>query len=54
MSDAPDGDRTPIVTPPPVTAALAITGVGTLVLGVLPGIVLGFADIGDLTGVVAP
>ena len=54
MSDAPDGDRTPIVTPPPVIAALAITGVGTLVLGVLPGIVLGFADIGDLTGVVAP
>ena len=50
MNDVPDGDRTPIVTPPPVWAALAITGAGTLVLGVLPGLVMRFADIGDLTG----
>ncbi|MGI9029735.1 MAG: NADH-quinone oxidoreductase subunit N [Ilumatobacteraceae bacterium] len=54
MKDAPDGDRTPVVTPPPITAALAITGVGTLVLGVLPGLVLRFADIGDLTGALGP
>ena len=50
MSDVPDGDRTPIVTPPPIAAALAITAAGTLVLGVLPGLVMRFADIGDLTG----
>ena len=31
-------------------AALAITAAGTLVLGVLPGLVMRFADIGDLTG----
>ena len=31
-------------------AALAITGVGTLVLGVLPGLVMRFADLDDLTG----
>jgi NADH-quinone oxidoreductase subunit N len=54
MKEVPDGDRTPIVTPPPVTAALAITAAGTLVLGVLPGLVLRFADIQDLTGVTAP
>ena len=40
MKPAPDGDVTPIVTPPPVQAALGITGVATLVLGVLPGLVL--------------
>ncbi len=50
MNEAPDGDKTPIVTPPPVMAALAITGAGTLVLGVLPGLVMRFADIGDLSG----
>ncbi|MGI9051232.1 MAG: NADH-quinone oxidoreductase subunit N [Ilumatobacteraceae bacterium] len=53
MNEAPDGDRTPIVTPSPITAALAITAAGTLVLGVLPGLVLRFADLEDLTGVVA-
>ena len=37
MSEVPDGDHTPIVTPAPITAALAITAAGTLVLGVLPG-----------------
>jgi NADH-quinone oxidoreductase subunit N len=54
MGEAPDGDRTPIVTPPPVMAALAITGAGTLILGVLPGLVLRFADIQDLTGALGP
>ncbi len=54
MRDVPDGDRTPIVTPPPVTVALAITAAGTLVLGVIPGLILRFADIQDLTGVTAP
>jgi NADH-quinone oxidoreductase subunit N len=50
MNEVPDGDQTPITTPPPITAALAITAAGTLVLGVLPGLVMRFADIGDLTG----
>jgi NADH-quinone oxidoreductase subunit N len=50
MSAPPDGDETPIVTPAPVAAALGITAAGTLVLGVLPGLVLRFADINDLTG----
>ena len=50
MNEPPDGDVTPIVTPQPVVAALAITGIGTVVLGVLPGLVLRFADLDDLTG----
>jgi NADH-quinone oxidoreductase subunit N len=50
MNEAPDGDRTPIVTPPPIMAALAITMTGTLVLGVLPGLVMRFADVSDLAG----
>src|SRR5690606_9368096 len=40
MRPVPDGDTTPIVTPQPVAVALGICAVGTLVLGVVPGIVL--------------
>jgi NADH-quinone oxidoreductase subunit N len=50
MDEVPDGDVTPVVTPQPVAAALAITSVGTVVLGVLPGLVMRFADLQDLTG----
>ena len=50
MEEPPDGDRAPIVTPQPVMAALAITTLGTIVLGVLPGLVMRFADLEDLTG----
>jgi NADH-quinone oxidoreductase subunit N len=50
MNEVPDGDVTPVVTPQPVAAALAITGAGTVVLGVLPGLVMRFADLQDLTG----
>ncbi len=50
MEQPPDGDVTPVVTPQPVMAALAITSIGTVVLGILPGLVMGFADIDDLTG----
>ena len=53
MNDPPDGDRTPIVTPQPITAALAITTAGMVVLGVLPGLVMRFADLEDLTGALA-
>jgi NADH-quinone oxidoreductase subunit N len=50
MSEPPDGDRTPIVTPPPISAALAITTTGMIVVGVLPGLVMRFADLQDLSG----
>jgi hypothetical protein len=33
-----------------VLAALGITAAGTLLLGVLPGLVLRFGDLQDLTG----
>lgn len=48
--DVPDGDMAPIATPSSLAAALAITGVGTLVLGVVPGLVMRFGDLSDLTG----
>ena len=50
MSEPPDGDRTPIVTPPSISAALAITTTGMIVVGVLPGLVMRFADLHDLSG----
>ena len=50
MDPPPDGAPQTIVTPPPVMAALGITAVGTVVLGVLPGLVMRFADLQDLTG----
>ena len=50
MAAAPDGDTSPIVTPQPVALALGITAGGTLLLGILPGLVLRFADLPDLTG----
>ena len=49
MKPVPDGDTTPIVTPQPVSLALAICAAGTIVLGVAPGLVLSFADLHDLT-----
>jgi NADH:ubiquinone oxidoreductase subunit 2 (subunit N) len=50
MNEPPDGDRTPIVTPAPVSAALFITTAGMLVVGILPGLVMHFADLQDLSG----
>ena len=49
MKPVPDGDTTPIVPPQPVWAALGICAAGTLVLGLIPGLVLRFADLPDLT-----
>ena len=49
MKPAPDGDVTPVRVPGSVKAALAITGVATLLLGVLPGIV-GLSGITGLAG----
>ncbi len=53
MAPAPDGDVSPIKVPSSIQAALAITAVGTVLLGVLPGLVLRFGDITDLTGALA-
>ena len=50
VEDVPDGDTTPINPPAPITAALGITAAGTLLLGVLPGLVARFGDVQDLTG----
>jgi NADH-quinone oxidoreductase subunit N len=50
MNPAPDGDTTPVRTPPSLAAALGITGIATLVLGILPQLVLRFGDLRDLTG----
>ena len=50
MAPVPDGDTTPITAPQPIWLALGITAGGTVVLGLLPGLVLRFADLPDLTG----
>ena len=50
MKPVPDGDTAPIATPQPIRLALGLCAAGTVVLGVLPGLVLRFADLGDLTG----
>ena len=50
VEDVPDGDMTPINPPAPITAALGITAAGTILLGVLPGLVSRFGDVQDLTG----
>jgi NADH-quinone oxidoreductase subunit N len=50
VDDAPDGDNAPLATPQPILAALGITVVGTIVVGVLPGLVARFGELQDLTG----
>ncbi|MFM7685726.1 MAG: NADH-quinone oxidoreductase subunit N [Actinomycetota bacterium] len=50
MKPVPDGDTTPVKVQAPVMAALAITGVLTLMFGVLPGIVGRFGNLSDLAG----
>ncbi len=54
MDDAPDGDTAPIATPSPVMAALALTAIGTVVVGVYPRLVAGFGELHDLTGAFIP
>ena len=50
MKPAPHGDTSPVVVPSAISVALAITGLSTLVLGVLPGLVIHFGDLAGLTG----
>ncbi len=54
MDDAPDGDTSPVVTPAPIVAALGITVIGTLVVGVYPNAITRFAELKDLTGAIVP
>lgn len=50
VDDAPDGDTAPINPPQPILAALAITVIGTIAVGVYPRLVATFGEIQDLTG----
>jgi NADH-quinone oxidoreductase subunit N len=50
VDEAPLGDTSPVNPPAPVVAALAITFVGTIVVGVLPNIVARVGAIDALTG----
>ncbi len=50
IDDAPDGNTAPINPPQPIIAALAITVIGTIVVGVYPRLVAGFGELQDLTG----
>ncbi len=54
VNDAPDGDTSPVTVPRPIVTALGITAIGTIVLGVLPGLVARFGDLQDLTGALSP
>lgn len=50
MRPVPDGNTSRVHVPSAIGVALAITGVSTLVLGVLPGLVIHFGDLAGLTG----
>ena len=50
MRPVPDGDTAPVPVQSSITVALGLTGVATVVLGVLPGLVLHFGDIAGLVG----
>ena len=49
MKPTPHGESTAVRTPSSLVAAMAITGVATVVIGVLPGVVTRFGDLSDLT-----
>ena len=50
MKPAPNGETSAVKTPSSLIAAMVITTAGTIVVGVLPGVVLRFGDLADLTG----
>ena len=50
MKPAPHDDTTPIKVGAPIVAALALTGVLTMLFGVLPGIIAKFGNLSDLAG----
>jgi NADH-quinone oxidoreductase subunit N len=54
FEDAPEGETTPIKVPVSLQAALGIAALGTLVFGILPGLVTHFGDVADLVVASAP
>jgi NADH-quinone oxidoreductase subunit N len=50
MRPVPDGDRTRIVVPASLAAAVALCTIGTLVIGVLPNVVAHFGDLASFVG----
>lgn len=52
MRPVPDGDTTPVRVQPAIIVALGITGIATLVFGVLPSFVLHFGDLASLTSAI--
>ncbi len=52
MKPAPDGDVSPVEIRPSIAVALTITGLSTVVLGALPGLVVHFGDLAGLAGAI--
>jgi NADH-quinone oxidoreductase subunit N len=50
MDEAPDGDTSPVRAPSPIVAAIAISALGTIVLGILPNIIARAGAVDALTG----
>jgi NADH-quinone oxidoreductase subunit N len=50
MDEAPDGDTSPVRAPSPIGAAIAISALGTIVLGILPNIIARAGAVDALTG----
>src|SRR3954452_8077342 len=50
MNPVPDGDRTPVRIPAPLTAALALTVIAVVVIGVYPQLVAHLGDVASLVG----
>jgi NADH-quinone oxidoreductase subunit N len=48
MRPVPDGDRTPVVVPPPLVAGLGLSALVVLVIGVYPNLLAHFGDISSL------
>jgi NADH-quinone oxidoreductase subunit N len=49
MEEAPDGDMSPIPVPQPLVAALGLTVVATIAIGIVPQIVLRYGDLGTFS-----
>jgi NADH-quinone oxidoreductase subunit N len=52
FNPTPDGDKTPIKVPSSLVAALGITTLATLLLGILPNLVLRFGDLSSIVSAV--
>jgi NADH-quinone oxidoreductase subunit N len=50
MKPAPNGETTAVRTPSSLVAAMTISVIGTLLFGILPGTIMRFGDLVDLTG----